>query len=300
MAQIILTSTLINAPKARQLAQQLGVDFASLEMRTFESGEFYFEAPEQLAGKAVILFQHALFPVNETILQLVLAMDAIQQRHACKLILLIPYLPYSRQDRLHKPGAAIGASVMAQLLEIAKPDALFVLDLHSLKISDYFNFPVINLRPASLIAGDIQSRFHIPDICLVSPDAGGARRTQQIAEKLNVPYIILAKERLNFNDLAIHNPCEALQQKIYIFIDDMIDTGRTLLKAAETYQEASEIHVYASHGIFSHEILLKKLSELFDSLTITDSIPQTEIPHNMRVLSCWELFVTAIRKQFML
>lgn len=130
------------------------------------------------------------------------------------------------------------------------------------------------------------------------PDAGGTYRTQKIAERLNVPYITLTKERLNFSDLVIHSPDQALRQKIYIFIDDMIDTGVTLLKAAESFQEAQELHVYASHGIFSHQGYLRKLSDRFDSLTITDSIPQKEMLHNMRILPCWELFLAAIRKEF--
>lgn len=299
MTETIITSTLVNAPQAKQLAQQLTADFVPLKMITFESGEFYFEAPESLTGKTIILFQHILFPVNETIIQLALGMNAIRQRHAHKLILLIPYLPYSRQDRLHKPGAAIGASVIAQLLQTATPDALLVLDLHSLKIADYYNFPVINLESTSLIITDIQKRFSMSDICLVSPDAGGADRTQTIAAKLNVPCLSLTKERLNFNELVIHNPGENFSDKICIFIDDMIDTGTTLLKAANTCLKAQEIHVYATHGIFSHQPSLKKLSNRFDSLTITDSIPQTKLLQNMRILPCWELFLTAISTKFL-
>lgn len=297
MTDIILTSTFINSPQAKQLATKLEADFAFLQMTTFESGEFYFEAPKELTGKTVILFHHTFFPINETILQLALAMNAIRERHPFKLILMIPYLPYSRQDRSHQPGCAIGASVIAQILQIATPDALFVLDLHSLKTMEYFDFPVINLDPALLIAKDIQQRFHIPEICLISPDAGSTDRTKKIAERLNVPYVALIKERLNFDDLVINLPLEIPQKKICIFIDDMIDTGKTLLKAAEAFQEAHELHVYASHGIFSHQGYLRKLSDFFNSLTITDSILQTELPHNVRILSCRELFSAAIQKE---
>lgn len=293
MTKTIITSFPINAHQAKKLAKQLAVDFSPLQITTFDSGEFYIEAPELLTGKIVILFHHHLSPLHETMMQLILGINATRQRQPDKLILLMPYLPYSRQDRRHNPGAAIGANVMAQLLQIGTPDTFIFLDLHSPQIIDYFNVPVINLAATTLIAHDIQQRFSKSNIYLISPDDGSSARTQTIAEKLNIPYLSFTKERTGFHDLVIHDHRTDFQGKTCIFIDDMIDTGMTLLKAADTCHGASEIHVYATHGIFSHPILLRELGNRFNSLTVTDSIPQSEQLQNLRILPCWELFLAA-------
>ncbi|WP_198027069.1 ribose-phosphate diphosphokinase [Candidatus Paracaedibacter symbiosus] len=291
---ILITSTPQDALIAKHLSQLLETSFASLAITTYASGEFYVEASEILTGQTVILFHHTSFPLSEGILKLLLSMNAIRHRKPERLIVIVPYLPYSRQDRSRNSGSAIGAKVVAQILETSYPDTLMVLDIHSLTTLDHFNFPTINLTAASLIAEDIKRYFKLSDICLISPDAGGIGRVQKIAELLDVPYTALSKERLDSGDLIIRSSQALPSQKTYIFVDDMIDTGSTLLVASQACR-GKKLHVYATHGLFSSKTSFQNLTTCFESITVTDSLPQHYSAANFRIIPCWDVFVSEMK-----
>lgn len=295
MTNVVLTAAPMEAVIGKKIASQLGIDFTPFHITTFSSGELCIDAGEMLTGKTVILLHHMPFPVNHLIVQLMLAMNAIRQRKPDRLILLVPYFPYSRQDRWRDEGRAIGAEAIAQLLQIAKPDGLFVMDLHASNITDYFNFPVTHLTAVDLFTQDIANRFSLDDVCLVSPDAGGKDRIQKVAEQLGVPYTYFIKHRISADHMVVQPASETIEKKIYIFIDDIIDTGKTLLTTAEACLQNSEMHVYATHGLLSHHSSFVKLNHRFKSITVTDTLQQPNIASKVRVISCWNPFLEAIK-----
>lgn len=295
MNNVVLTAAPMEAVTGKKISSQLGVDFTPFHITTFPSGEFCIDAGEILTGKTVILLHHIPFPVNHLIVQLMLAMNAIRQRKPDRLILLMPYFPYSRQDRWRNEGRAIGAEAMAQLIQIASPDSLLVMDLHSSKIIDYFDIPVTHLTANSLFAKDIATRFSLNDVCLVSPDAGGKERVQEIAQMLNVPHMHFVKKRLSADDMVVEPTSPMIEKKIYIFIDDIIDTGKTLLNAAEACPLLSQMHIYATHGLLSQHTSSVKLKDRFKSITVTDTLQQPNIAPQVSVISCWQPFIEAIK-----
>ncbi len=295
MNNVVLTAAPMEAIIGKKIASQLGIDFTPFHITTFPSGEFCIDAGEMLTGKTVILLHHTPFPINHLVVQLMLAMNAIRQRKPDRLILLMPYFPYSRQDRWRNKGRAIGAEAMAQLIQISKPDDLLVMDLHSTKIIDYFDIPVTHLMANPLFAQDIATRFSLNDVCLVSPDAGGKERIQAIAQILAVPHMHFVKKRLSADDMLVEPTSPMIEKKIYIFIDDIIDTGKTLLNAAEICPPTSQIHIYATHGLLSQHSSFIKLNNQFKSITVTDTLQQPNIAPKVRVLSCWEPFLEAIK-----
>lgn len=295
MNNVVLTTAPMEAVIGKKIASQLGIDFTPFHITTFPSGEFCVDTSELLTGKTVILLHHTPFPVNHLIVQLMLAMNAIQQRKPARLILLMPYFPYSRQDRWRNEGRAIGAEALAQLIQISKVDNLLVMDLHSSKIIDYFDIPVTPLTATSLFAQDIATRFSLNDVCLVSPDAGGKERIQEIAQLLEIPHMHFNKIRLSADEMVVQSTVQMIEKKIYIFIDDIIDTGKTLLNAAAACPPLSQMHIYATHGLLSQHSSCVKLNNRFNSITVTDTLQQSNIAPKMRVISCWEPFLEAIK-----
>lgn len=269
MSNIIVTADPTDTALAQKIASELQADFAALETSIFPNGEFKVQASELLTDKTVILLQQSYFPLNDKIIQLNLALNAIRNRQPRRLILILPYFPYSRQDRLSHPGIAIGAAMMAQFIQLAKPNALFVMDLHSTQIMDYCHFPITNISPAALFAQDIQDNFCLKQVCLVSPDLGSKNRAQEIAQILNVPSLNLIKERLNSGEVKVQISSPLIKKKTYIFIDDIIDTGTTLLSAAALFPLDSQKYVYATHGVLSCPLSFQKLQACFNLITVT-------------------------------
>lgn len=287
---ILITSTPQDSLMAKHLSQLSGIDYTPLKSTRFTNREFYIEAPETLTGKCIVYFHHNFCLPNEQVMQLALALNAIRQRNPKRLDILIPYLPYSRQERARNDGSAIGAALMGQLLGLTDPDTIMTLDLHSTEAIKYFKAPVINLSASDLIAQDIKRHFPLSDTCLVSLDKGGLEGVRKISEALSVPCMALKKERADSGDISIYPPSVLPPHKTYIFIDDIIDTGSTLLAAGKYFPD-KEVHIYATHGLFSDAASFEKLTTCFKSITVTDSLPQTQFSPKLRIIPCWEAFL---------
>jgi ribose-phosphate pyrophosphokinase len=283
---------------AKPLSQCFKQELFSCETTCFNNGELKVQIPESVFGKTVILVQSTAYPPNDTLMELLLAAAALQSQGAQKLILLVPYLGYGRQDRIEMPGSSLSAAVIAKILNTVKPDLMLTLEIHSPQNIGFFDFPVLNVNSGLLIAQDIQTRFKDHNICLVSPDLGAINRVRSLAKFLQVPMAVVDKERFSSGKLTTHNLIGDVAGKTCVLIDDMIDTGNTL-KAAIDFLErekAQEIHAYAVHALCKEGDIKSLFSSSLTSLSVTDSIshPTSSVP--IRVLPCAPLFESYLAK----
>ena len=272
----------------------------NLEVTPFSDGEFQPAYMESVRGATVFLIQ-STFPPAENLMELLLCIDAAKRASADKVIAVIPYFGWARQDRKDRPRVSIGAKLAANLLRAAGADRVMTCDLHADQIQGFFDFPVDHVYASKVFIPSIKA-MNIPDLAIAAPDMGGAKRANAYAKDLRCPVIICHKSRAKANVVSKITAIGEVEGKNIIIVDDMIDTAGTLTKAADVLMDmgAASVRACATHGILSgpafDNINASKLTEVF--ITDTIPLPAGKDTHKIKVLSMTGTFASIIRKVY--
>lgn len=293
-AKVIEGLNAIKSPEEPEL--RLG----NLEVTPFSDGEFQPAYMESVRGATVFLIQ-STFPPAENLMELLLCIDAAKRASADKVIAVIPYYGWARQDRKDRPRVSIGAKLAANLLRAAGADRVMTCDLHADQIQGFFDFPVDHVYASKVFIPSIKA-MNIPDLAIAAPDMGGAKRANAYAKDLRCPVIICHKSRAKANVVSKITAIGEVEGKNIIIVDDMIDTAGTLTKAADVLMDmgAASVRACATHGILSgpafDNINASKLAEVF--ITDTIPLPAGKDTHKIKVLSMTGTFASIIRKVY--
>jgi len=262
---------------------QTSYSSGSVSLGKFANGETKVSIGETVRGSDIYIVQscHGHENINDQLMELIVMIHACKIASAKRVTAVIPYYPYSRQDKKDKSRAPITAKLVANMLKTAGADSIITMDLHAQQIQGFFDIPVDNLYAEASVLKYIQNENHIKDFknaVIVSPDAGGAKRVTAIADKLNVDFALIHKERKIANEVARMVLVGNVKNRPAILVDDMTDTCGTLCFAAQTLKEhgATEIHAILTHGIFSGSAFEKLEKSCFDSVVVTNTINQEE------------------------
>jgi ribose-phosphate pyrophosphokinase len=281
------------------IARFLGVPLGRAYLARFSDGEVWFQIQDNVRGVDVFVVQPTSTPVNENLMELLVMLDAFKRSSASRITAVIPYYGYARQDRKDKPRVPISAKLVADLLSAAGTDRVLTMDLHASQIQGFFDVPVDHLFAAPVIMDHV-AKLNLPDLTVVSPDAGGVERARAYAKRLGARLAIVDKRRETANVAEVHHVVGDVEGRTALIVDDIVDTGGTLAKVAEAIREAGAREVLAScsHAVLSGPSLERIEKSPLSRLIVTDSIPQSEEKRSspkIVVLSVAELLGKAIR-----
>ena len=292
----------IDAMNALKGPDEEKIELGQLECTPFSDGEFQPIFNQSVRGATVFILQ-STFPPAENFMELLLSIDAAKRASADKVIAVIPYFGWARQDRKDRPRVSIGAKLAANLLKAAGADRVMTCDLHADQIQGFFDFPVDHLYASTVFINYIRS-LNMENLSIAAPDMGGAKRANVYAKNLACPVIICHKSREKANVVASITAIGEVKDRNIIIVDDMIDTAGTLCKAADVLMEmgARSVRACATHGLLSGDayknIAASKLTELY----ISDTIPITTDPSvdtsKIKVLTMTEMFARIIRNVY--
>ena len=290
----------IDGLNAIKTPEEPDLRLGNLEVTPFSDGEFQPAYMESVRGATVFLIQ-STFPPAENLMELLLCIDAAKRASADKVIAVIPYFGWARQDRKDRPRVSIGAKLAANLLRAAGADRVMTCDLHADQIQGFFDFPVDHVYASKVFIPAIKA-MKIPDLAIAAPDMGGAKRANAYAKDLRCPVIICHKSRAKANVVSKITAIGEVEGKNIIIVDDMIDTAGTLTKAADVLMDmgAASVRACATHGILSgpafDNINASKLAEVF--ITDTIPLPEGKDTHKIKVMSMTGTFASIIRKVY--
>jgi ribose-phosphate pyrophosphokinase len=268
-----------NAHRAlgQAIAQFLGVPLGRAHLSRFSDGEVWFQIQDNVRGADVFVVQPTGPPVNENLMELLVMLDAFKRSSASRITAVVPYYGYARQDRKDKPRVPISAKLVSDLLSAAGTDRVLTMDLHASQIQGFFDIPVDHLFAAPVIM-DYVSKLQLPNLTVVSPDAGGVERARAYAKRLEATLAIVDKRRDVPNVAEVHHVVGDVEGRTALIVDDIVDTGGTLAKVAQAIKDAGAREVLASctHGVLSGHALEKIEASPLSKLIVTDSIPQDQ------------------------
>lgn len=283
-------------------AEEEEYSLGQLEVTPFSDGEFQPQFTQSVRGAAVFILQ-STFPPAENIMELLLSIDAAKRASADKVIAVIPYFGWARQDRKDRPRVAIGAKVAANLLQAAGVDMVMTCDLHADQIQGFFDIPVVHVYASKVFIPYIKS-LNLDGLSIAAPDMGGAKRANAYAKNLACPVIICHKSREKANVVSSITAIGEVEGRDIIIVDDMIDTAGTLCKAAEVLMEkgAKSVRACATHGIFSGKAYENIAKSALTEVIVTDTIPlrapEGADTSKISVVSMAEVFAKIIRKVY--
>jgi ribose-phosphate pyrophosphokinase len=268
-------------------------------VRRFADMEIFVEIQENVRGSDVFILQSTSYPANDHLMELLIITDALRRSSARRITAVIPYFGYARQDRKSGSRTPISAKLVANLITRAGVDRVMTLDLHALQIQGFFDIPTDNLFAAPLMVRDIKDRFELNEVMVVSPDVGGVARARGLAKRINTPLSIIDKRRERPGESEVMNVIGEVEGRTCILVDDIVDSGGTLVNAADALiaHGAKEVYAYISHGVLSGGAVTRITSSRLKELVITDSILATEAVRNagnIRTLSIAGLIAEAI------
>ena len=290
-----------NRPLAEAIAQYLKISPAKSQVKRFADMEVFVEIQENVRGQDAFVIQSTSFPANDNLMELLILIDALKRSSARRITAVIPYYGYARQDRKPGPRTPISAKLVANLIERAGADRVLTVDLHAGQIQGFFDIPTDNLFAAPVMVRDIEDRYGSKNVVVVSPDVGGVVRARALAKRIDVPIAICDKRRERPGESEVMNVIGDVQGKLCILIDDIVDSGGTLVNAAEALlaKGATEVSAYITHGVLSGGAVSRIQNSRLKSLVITDSILPTaavQAARNIRVLSIAPLLGEAIQR----
>src|SRR5690242_16852184 len=241
-----------NQPLADEVCAFLGMSRGQALVTRFADGEAYVQIQENVRGADVFVMQPTCRPVDEHLMELLLMIDALKRASARRITAVIPYYGYARQDRKDRPRAPISSKLVADLLTTAGADRALIVDLHAPQIQGFFNIPVDHLFASPVLVGHFRE-LNLPDLTVVSPDAGGVERARFFAKKMDAPLAIVDKRRTDMNVAEVMHVIGDVSGRTCLLIDDLIDTAGTLVKTAHALKEngAKKIYACASHAVLS-------------------------------------------------
>jgi len=263
-----------NPALAQEICDFLGIGLSVAEVRTFSDGEIFVEIGENVRGGDIFIIQPTCPPVNDSLMELVIMVDAIRRASARRITAVVPYYGYARQDRKVAPRVPITAKVVAEMMMVVGVRRVLAMDLHAGQIQGFFNIPVDHLYAAPVLVKYIREELH-DNIIMVSPDAGGVERTRAYAKRLDADLAIIDKRRERANVAQAMNVIGDVRGKKAVLIDDMVDTAGTLCAAADILMKsgASEVYACCSHGVLSGPAIERLEKSQIKQLVITNSVP---------------------------
>ena len=271
---IVLFAGNANRPLADAIAASLGKKLAAGTVTKFSDGETWVEIEENVRGTDVFIIQPTCPPANDHLMELLIIVDALKRASADRITAVIPYYGYGRQDRKVSPRTPITSKLVADLLTSAGADRVLAMDLHAGQIQGFFNIPVDHLFAKPVLSEYLTKEFR-ENVVVVSPDAGGAERARSFAKMLNAPMALIDKRRPRPNQSEVMNIIGDVEGKCAIMVDDIVDTGGTLIQAAEALikKGAVEVHACAVHAVLSGQAVGHLEESAIKTIIITDSIP---------------------------
>src|ERR1041384_5863932 len=288
-----------NPPLAAEICKCLKVPIAEASLKHFADGEIYIQIQENVRGADVFVIQSTCTPVDRNLMELLLMIDALKRASAERITAVLPYYGYARQDRKDKPRVPISARLVAALLETAGPSRVLALDLHAAQIQGFFDIPVDHLFAMPVMIEYFRS-LDTPDLTVVSPDAGGVERARAFAKRLNSPLAIIDKRREEANVAEVMNVVGEVDGRHCLIVDDLIDTGGTLVKGAEALLEkgAAGVSACATHAVLSGQAVERIERSALKEVVFTNSIPLSDTARKsakIKSLSIAKLMADAIR-----
>ena len=287
-----------NRPLAEEICAYLGIPMGAMDLTGFSDGEIYCQIMENVRGKDTFIVQPTCSPVNKNLMELLIMIDAFKRSSARRITAVMPYYGYARQDRKDKPRVPISSKLVADLLTAAGAHRVLSMDLHAGQIQGFFNIPVDHLYAAPVLIEYLKS-LKIPDLAVVSPDAGGVERARALAKRLQVGLAIVDKRRVAPNVAEVLHLIGDINGKNVIICDDMIDTAGTLVNTVKALKEkgAGKIFACATHGILSGPAVDRLREAPLEKLIVTNtvSIDESKKLPNMVVLSVARLLGEAIK-----
>lgn len=301
MRELRLFSGNASRDLAAKIATHLGVQLGSMTVSRFADGEIRVQINESVRGVDAFIVQSGNSPVNESVMELLIILDAFMRAGAHRLTVVMPYYCYSRQDKKIKPREPVTAKLMANLISAAGADRLCTIDLHAGQIQGFFDVPVDNLFAAPIIADYIQNNIvGFADSVVVSPDVGGVTRARGLAEGLGTKLAIIVKRRPEPNRTEVMEVIGDISGKVCVMIDDIIDTGGSIASGAQALIDRGATAVYAActHPVLSDEAVLRLDQAPLTQLIVTDTIPlkPEKRTKNMVILSVAPLLADAISR----
>ncbi len=279
-----LFSGTANPKLAQAIAEHIGVKVGEAKLQRFADGEVYFQLLENVRGVDVFVVQPTCYPVDQHLVELLVMIDALKRASAARITVVVPYYGYARQDRKDRPRVAISAKLIADLLTTAGANRALFVDLHAAQIQGFFNIPVDHLF-ASPVLVSYYRELNLPNLTVVSPDAGGVERARFFAQKMGAPLAIVDKRRTDLNVAEVMHVVGDVEGQTCLIIDDIIDTAGTLVKTVDALYASGAAAVYAcaSHAVLSGPAIDRIANSRLEQLVVTDTIPLREAAQKLTV-----------------
>jgi len=290
-----------NKVLSKNIAKYLKTKLVNSSIRKFADGEVYVEINENIRGNSIFIIQSISSPANDNLMELLLCIDALKRSSAKNITAVIPYFGYARQDRKVVPRTSISAKLVSNLITKAGADRIVTVDLHAGQIQGFFDIPVDNLFSTPIFARHIKRKIKSKNLICVAPDVGGVERTRALGRKLDVGLAIIDKRRPAPGKSQVMNVIGNVKGKTCIITDDIIDSGGTIVNAADALikRGAKEVYVYVTHGVLSGEAVEKIKKSKIKNLVVTDTIDNSDKvkkSRNIEVLSISNLLAEAMRR----
>jgi ribose-phosphate pyrophosphokinase len=283
---------------AEEISKKFGEPLGKVNIQKFSDGEIGVAFEESIRGQFVFLVQSTFAP-TDNMMELLLMIDAAKRASAYKVIAVIPYYGYARQDRKDKPRVAIGSKLVANMLTAAGADRVVTMDLHAPQIQGYFDIPVDHLDSSAIFIPCIQS-LKLDNLIFAAPDVGSANRIREVASYFEVDMVICDKHRKRANEIASMVVIGDVTNRDVVLLDDICDTGGTLAKSAGLLKEkgARSVRAFCTHPVLSGKAYDNINNSVLEELVVCDTIPLKQQSSKIRVVSTAELFAVAIRNAF--
>lgn len=269
----IFTGT-ANTALTQEICEYLRCELGQSSITRFSDGEIYFQILENVRGADVFILQPSCPPVDSNLLELFLMIDAFRRSSAKRITAVMPYFGYARQDRKDKPRVPISSKVVSDLIVASGSDRLLTMDLHAPQIQGFFNIPVDHLFAAPVLVEYFQ-KFNLPNLTVVSPDAGGVERARAFAKRLNGELAMVNKRRVEANVAQVMNVIGDVRGRTCLVVDDIIDTAGTLVKTVDALldQGATKVYACCTHPVLSGPAVERIQNSRLDEVVVTNTIP---------------------------
>jgi ribose-phosphate pyrophosphokinase len=273
-----------NKVLSKNIAKYLKSKLVNSSIRKFSDGEIYVEINENIRGNSIFIIQSISSPANDNLMELLLCIDALKRSSAKNITAVIPYFGYARQDRKVVPRTSISAKLVSNLITKAGADRVVTVDLHAGQIQGFFDIPVDNLFATPIFARHVRKKIKSKKIICVAPDVGGTERARALGKLLNVGLAIVDKRRPKPGKSKVMNVIGDVKDQTCIIVDDIIDSGGTIINAAKALKErgAKEVYVYITHGVLTGDAVKKIKSSVIKNLVITDTIDNSQKTKNVK------------------
>ncbi|GHD50610.1 ribose-phosphate diphosphokinase [Mycetocola manganoxydans] len=302
--RLVLVSGRAHPQLAVDIAAELGSELVPTDARTFANGELYARFDESVRGCDAFVIQSHTAPINEWLMEQLIMVDALKRASAKRITVVAPFYPYARQDKKGRGREPISARLVADLFKVAGADRIMSVDLHAAQIQGFFDGPVDHLFAMPVLLNHFREKLDTETLTIVSPDMGRVRVADIWSDKLGVPLAIIHKRRdpLVPNQVSVHEIVGQVEGRVCLLVDDLIDTGRTIVRAAEALKAAGALGVVvaATHAVFSDPATEILQSDFIDSVVVTDTLPIPEEKRfpSLTVLPIAPLLGRAIREVF--